>query len=172
MNSGHKILVGLLVMNGLALNALAFQVSAHKTKPKGLVQITPKATKYLNGFGIFRPFSYFEDTQQEEPVYASTEVSEKPEFYGGSVALEQYVSDHLKYPEAALKEEKEGRIWVEAIIEKEGTIKEVRIARGMGLGCDEEALRIVRSMPRWKPGKLQNSAVRVKVNIPVLFKLP
>ena len=171
MKSKHQVLFGFLILNGLALQAFAHK-SVAQPGQKRTIYSNQKTTKYLNGIGIFRPFTYFHESDQEETVYTVNEVNEAPTYYGGADAMAQFVSDHLKYPEAALKEEKEGRIWVEAIIDKEGTIKEVRVSRGMGLGCDEEALRIVKSMPRWRPGKVNNMPVRVKVNIPVLFKLP
>lgn len=160
----------LFVMTGLMLQAsFTYATAKGFVQPNKSTQIRPKGSYYLNLIGIFKPHMFF---YQEAPVYSSTEVSTKPEFFGGADALAQFVNDHLKYPDAAIKVEKEGRIWVEAIIEKEGTISDVRISRGMGFGCDEEAIRLVKSMPRWKPGKLQDNPVRVKVNIPVTFKMP
>ena len=166
MKASHKILVGLLFLNGWALHASAENNSVQQSQP------TNKhfyGKKFFNGLGIFKPYLFYYN--QEEPIYSSEEVSQKPEFYGGADAMAQFISDNLKYPEAALKEEKQGRIWVEATIDKDGLIKEVKISRGLGLGCDEEALRLVKSMPRWKPGKLQNNPVKVKIKIPITFKI-
>ncbi len=98
-------------------------------------------------------------------------VEEMPEFPGGMAALSAYVSQHLRYPKEARKQDIEGRVLVTFVVEKDGSISDVRVLRGIGGGCDEEALRVVQQMPAWKPGQQGGKPVRVKFTLPMRFKL-
>lgn len=98
-------------------------------------------------------------------------VQEMPKFPGGDKELFQFVADHIKYPEEAKKAGTEGRVYVGFIVEPDGSLSDFKVLRGIGHGCDEEALRIVESMPKWQPGTQRGKAVRVQYLIPVNFKL-
>ena len=98
-------------------------------------------------------------------------VQEMPKFPGGDKELFQFVADHIKYPEEAKKAGTEGRVYVGFIIEPDGSLSDFKVLRGIGHGCDEEALRIVESMPKWQPGTQRGKAVRVSYQIPINFKL-
>ena len=82
-----------------------------------------------------------------------------------------YVSKNVVYPEEAINKGIAGRVFVSFIVEKDGSVNEVEVMRGIGGGCDEEAVRVVKSMPKWKPGKMKGKPVRVSYMMPIIFKL-
>ena len=94
-----------------------------------------------------------------------------PEFPGGEQAMMKFVSENVQYPEEAKEKEISGRVLVGFIVEKDGSVNEVKIVRGIGGGCDEEAVRVVKAMPKWKPGKEKGKPVRVSYMMPFTFKL-
>lgn len=99
-------------------------------------------------------------------------VVENPaEFPGGQEALFQYIVNNIQYPEQAKKENISGRVFVSFIVEKDGSISNAEVIRGIGGGCDEEALRVVRNMPRWNPGTQRGKPVRFQYTLPLNFKM-
>lgn len=108
-----------------------------------------------------------------EPVAEEifTFVEEYPEFLGGEKALYEYIKNNVNYSELAIKTNIEGTVYVEFVVEKDGSISDVKVLRGIGGGCDEEAVRVVKSMPKWKPGKQRGQPVRVYYTLPIDFKL-
>jgi len=78
---------------------------------------------------------------------------------------------NITYPQQAKKDSIAGRVFINFIIEKDGSVSNVKVLRGIGSGCDEEAVRVVSSMPKWKPGIQNGEAVRVSYNIPIKFAL-
>ncbi|MFO8055266.1 MAG: energy transducer TonB [Bacteroidales bacterium] len=98
-------------------------------------------------------------------------VQEEPEFKGGPSALKKFLRENIEYPEQARRLGIEGTVHLSFIVDKDGSIRNATINRGVGGGCSEEALRLLRNMPRWKPGKQRGKAVPVKFNLPIKFKL-
>ena len=98
-------------------------------------------------------------------------VEEMPAFPGGEAKLMEYVGKNIKYPQIARETGIQGRVFIGFVVEPDGSVSNVKLLRGIGGGCDEEAMRVVKSMPKWKPGKQRGKAVRVSYQIPVLFKL-
>lgn len=98
-------------------------------------------------------------------------VEEMPSFPGGQGALMSYLASNIKYPVVAQENGVQGRVIVSFVVERDGSISDVRIARSVDPSLDREAQRVVKSMPRWKPGKQNGSAVRVKYTVPVVFRL-
>lgn len=98
-------------------------------------------------------------------------VEQMPSFPGGNAALMKYLSDNVKYPVVAQENGVQGRVVVSFVVEKDGHITDVKVVRSVDPSLDKEAARVVRSMPSWIPGKQNGSAVRVKYNVPVSFKL-
>ena len=98
-------------------------------------------------------------------------VEEMPAFPGGEAKLMEYVGKNIKYPQIARETGIQGRVFVGFVVEPDGSVSNVKLLRGIGGGCDEEAMRVVKSMPKWKPGKQRGKAVRVSYQIPVFFKL-
>ena len=98
-------------------------------------------------------------------------VEENPEFPGGPAKLLEYIQKNLEYPEAARENEIQGRVFVGFIVEEDGSVSNVKILRGIGYGCDEEAIRLVNSLPKFKPGKQRGKPIRVYYTLPIVFKL-
>ena len=98
-------------------------------------------------------------------------VEEMPSFPGGNVALMSYLNGNTKYPVVAQENGVQGRVIVSFVVERDGSISDVKVARSVDPSLDREAQRVVKSMPKWKPGKQNGSAVRVKYTVPVVFRL-
>ena len=103
---------------------------------------------------------------------AYTVCDEDPEFPGGIEALYEFLQANIQYPEKALANHIEGKVYVSFVVETDGSISFSKVLRDIGGGCGLEALRVVRSMPRWKPGKRSGEIVRVQYNLPISFTLP
>ncbi|PKP04769.1 MAG: energy transducer TonB [Bacteroidetes bacterium HGW-Bacteroidetes-6] len=100
-----------------------------------------------------------------------TIVEEQPGFPGGESALMEYLGRNIKYPQLARESNIQGTVFVTFVVEPNGSISNVKTLRGIGGGCDEEALRVVKSMPNWTPGKQRGKPVRVQFNLPIRFVL-
>ena len=98
-------------------------------------------------------------------------VEEMPSFPGGPAALMQFLQSNTHYPAVAQENGVQGRVTVSFVVEKDGSITDVQVARSADPSLDKEAIRVVKSMPRWTPGRQNGSTVRVKFNVPVTFKL-
>lgn len=109
------------------------------------------------------------ETVEEDEVFMVVETM--PEYPGGTEAMIKFLSENIRYPEEAKNKNVQGQVFVNFIIEKDGKVGQVKIARGIGSGCDEEALRVVRMMPNWKPGEQRGEKVRVSFNLPIRFAL-
>lgn len=109
--------------------------------------------------------------EEPDPNEPFTVVEQMPEFPGGKEALFAYIGKNLKYPEQAQEEGIEGVVYVTFVVETDGKITGVQVLRGIGGGCNEEAVRVVSGMPNWTPGMQAGKAVRVKYNLPIRYKL-
>lgn len=98
-------------------------------------------------------------------------VEEMPHFPGGAAALQAFLSSNTKYPVVAQENGVQGRVIVSFVVERDGSITDVKVVRSVDPSLDREATRVVKSMPRWSPGKQNGSAVRVKYTVPVVFRL-
>ena len=98
-------------------------------------------------------------------------VEEMPSFPGGQGALMSFLNSNIKYPVVAQENGVQGRVIVGFVVERDGSITDVKVMRSVDPSLDREAQRVVKAMPRWKPGKQNGSAVRVKYNVPVVFRL-
>ncbi len=107
--------------------------------------------------------------QEEDQIFMVVE--QMPEFPGGEEALYKYLAGNITYPQMAKESGIQGRVYVTFIVEQDGSISDVRVLRGIGGGCDEESIRVVKAMPKWKPGKQRGKPVRVQYNLPVKFSL-
>jgi TonB family protein len=104
-----------------------------------------------------------------DPTYMTVE--QNPEFQGGYEGMQKFLRDKITYPTLAQKSGIQGTVFVQFIIEKTGEISNIKILRGIGGGCDEEAMRVVKEMPKWIPGRQNGEAVSVMFQIPVKFQL-
>ncbi len=112
-------------------------------------------------------------TTAESPTTGDvyTVVEQMPEFVGGDNARVKFLSENIKYPELAKEKGIMGTVFVSFVVDEFGTVKDAKILRGIGGGCDEEALRVVKLMPKWKPGKQSGKPVNVAFNMPIKFML-
>jgi protein TonB len=108
---------------------------------------------------------------KEEETKVFDVVEQMPSFPGGQSALLQYLSSNIKYPVVAEENGVQGRVIVTFVVEKDGSITDVRVVKSVDPSLDKEAQRVVKSMPKWIPGKQNGSAVRVKYTVPVTFRL-
>jgi len=112
---------------------------------------------------------------QEEQEVAEAEiftvVEEAPSFPGGDAARIRFLQENIKYPQIARESSIQGTVYVTFVVEKSGQVTDVRVLRGIGGGCDEEAVRVIKAMPKWNPGKQRGKPVRVQFNMPIKFTL-
>ena len=113
-------------------------------------------------------------TEQQGPVnpenFYCCYTEEMPEFPGGEGKLLQFIADNVRLPKCVEAAKVEGRSVVEFVVEKDGTLSDFKIVRSLHADCDSEAIRVLKTMPRWKPGKERGKPVRVKYTVPVEFK--
>lgn len=100
-----------------------------------------------------------------------TVVEQSPEFPGGIKAMYEFLGANIKYPEAAAKANVQGKVFLNFTITKEGEIRDIQILKGLGFGADQESIRVVSAMPRWKPGVQSGKPVNVKYTLPIAFQL-
>jgi periplasmic protein TonB len=98
-------------------------------------------------------------------------VEQMPEFPGGEEKLKQFLANNIRYPKLAMESSIQGTVYLTFVISEDGSIQDIKVLRGLGGGCDEEAVRIINLMPKWIPGKQNGKAVDVQMNLPVKFIL-
>lgn len=112
-----------------------------------------------------------EPAPNDNEIFDDVDVSQMPEFPGGEEELIRYLAQNIQYPKQALDGNTEGRVLIGFVVNKEGNIDDVKVLRSIGDGCDEEAVRVIHKMPKWKPGKNNGKLVNVFYNLPVTFQL-
>jgi len=110
-----------------------------------------------------------EDELEEEQIFQVVETM--PSYPGGDAARMAFLTKNTDYPQMAKESGIQGTVYIGFVVEKDGRVTDVKIMRGIGGGCDEEAIRVVNKMPRWNPGKQRGKAVRVSYTIPIKFTL-
>ncbi len=110
-----------------------------------------------------------EEPVQEEQIFIVVE--ESPQFPGGIQKMYEYIQKNIRYPRMEKEAGIQGRVFVTFVVEKDGSITDVRVLKGVTEGLNKEAVRVIKSMPRWKPGKQRGRPVRVRVNLPINFIL-
>jgi TonB family protein len=163
----RKALIGLvaaLVISGAILYALPQYLTSHKvaqTESQSLPAIPTVALSQQDGS------LYPEEIDKEGPF---VNVDVMPHFPGGELALYRFLSRQIRYPAEASRKRIEGKVIVRFVIEKDGTISQPVVVKGIGHGCDEEAIRIIQKMPRWQPGQKDQQVVSVYSSLAVNFK--
>ncbi len=113
--------------------------------------------------------------QQEEEEAEESEVffivEDMPEFPGGELALRKFIANAIKYPVIAQENGIQGKVYVNFVVDKDGSVSNARIARGVDASLDKEALRVVNTLPKWKPGMQRGKPVRVSYTVPISFVL-
>lgn len=109
------------------------------------------------------------EVEESKPIF--TIVEEKPSFPGGDLECKKFLISNMVYPQAAIENGIKGIVYVTFVVDSKGRVTDVKLARGIGGGCDEEAIRVVKMMPPWHPGKQNGKEVRVQYTLPVTFAL-
>jgi protein TonB len=110
-----------------------------------------------------------EEAVEEAEIFYVVEAM--PSFPGGEDKIYDFLARNLKYPDMAKEAGIQGRVYLTFVVERDGSITDVKVLRGIGGGCDEEAVRVVESMPKWEPGRQRGIPVRVQFNLPIKFTL-
>lgn len=159
----------------LLLTLIAFPAVAQKQKRKHKVSPAPKEV-------LLPPAVSDSETVEAPPmvqapgeapaaaeIYSVTE--QMPQYPGGIPALTAFLSRNLVYPAKAQEAGIQGKVIVRFVVGNDGSLSDVKVVRGIGGGCDEEALRVIRKMPKWNPGKQNGKAVKVYYSQPISFRL-
>lgn len=112
-----------------------------------------------------------EEVEEEEEQIIFMVVEESASFPGGIQEMTNFIKNNLKYPQQARETGTQGKVFVTFVVEKDGSLTDVKVLRDIGSGCGEEAVRVVKSMPKWKPAKQRGKPVRMQFNLPVAFTL-
>jgi protein TonB len=112
-----------------------------------------------------------EDIPEETADEIFTIVEDQPAPVGGMQAFYRYIADNLVYPAHARRVGIEGRVFVQFVVEKDGSLTDIQVVKGIGAGCDEEAVCVIAGAPSWNPGKQRGRPVRVRMILPIMFKL-
>ena len=123
------------------------------------------ASLILNSF-ISSSFSQNTDSTEQEPLVFAEQM---PEFIGGDDALMAFLQKNIKYPAKALKNNIQGVVMINFVVHTDGSIRKANVTKGIGGGCDEEALRVIKKMPKWKPGRQGGKNVPVYFDVPINF---
>ncbi|MEX1001481.1 MAG: energy transducer TonB [Crocinitomicaceae bacterium] len=118
---------------------------------------------------IVAPPPIEEEEVKVEPIVDFAEV--EPEFPGGEAAMMEWIRDHIEYPPLSIEMGEQGIVYVQFVVNKDGSIEQVRIMRGVSDPLDSEAKRVVKAMPKWKPGEQAGKKVRVRYTLPIHFRL-
>jgi protein TonB len=109
------------------------------------------------------------DKDKEEEVFHIVE--KMPMFPGGEIEMLKFLANNIQYPKEAIQLGIEGKVFIQFTVDKNGNIKDAKVVKGIGGGCENEALRVINMMPAWEPGMINNKAVSVKFVIPITFKI-
>ena len=142
--------------------------NADEAYPEGYTVLNPVTVK-ANSASKIRITADAQDN--EGKVYDFVSLTQQPSFPGGMDKFYKYIAASVKYPEEALKNNVQGRVYLSYVVETSGKLTDIKVERGIGSGLDEEAVRILENSPNWDPGYDGNTPVRVKYNIPISFTL-
>ena len=123
------------------------------------------------GNGVTGGAGTADGTGSDNEIYNTTSIEVYPEFIGGMKEWTKFIQRNLRYPAMAMDQGKQGKVFVSFVVEKDGSVSNVTVIRGIGYGCDEEALRVISKSPKWKPGKQNGRNVRVKYTMPLGFAI-
>lgn len=117
------------------------------------------------------PDDIFEKTPIEDADEIKDIVEKMPSYVGGLEEFYKFVGKNLKYPAQARRMGIEGKVFVHFVVDKDGSLSDIKVVRGIGAGCDDEVERIIHKSPKWNPGKQRGNAVRVRMMMPITFRL-
>lgn len=138
----------------------------------------PETTEGSSDIELIAPPEATTPTAKETAIGAALKLDElfvvveqQPEYPGGMDALRTFLTRNLNYPRSAANAGVSGRVFVSFVVNTDGSLTDVQVLKGIGFGCDEEAVRVIQKMPHWRAGKQSGRAVRVKYNLPIAFSL-
>lgn len=111
------------------------------------------------------------EPEEEEVEEIFTIVEQQPAPHGGMQEFLKFISSNINYPPSARRINVEGRVFVQFVVAQDGTLTDFEVIRGIGAGCDEEAIRVLKLSPKWKPGKQRGKPVKVRMILPIMFML-
>ena len=155
----------------VSVTLFAAQIENNREFTDVITEVTAQQTEGVNFISDKKDDNKQSDKKRSSNHGAFITTEEQPSFPGGEVALLNFISQNMKYPEVACEKGIRGRVIVSFIIEKDGSIVEAAVVRGVDPELDKEAIRLVESFPKWKPGKKSGEPVRVKYTLPITFKL-
>ena len=160
-----------------ANGTLVVAFMGHKSEVIPVAGKTTVNAKLVLGSSGGQTQSHLSDLLSRQPVDDGkgkifTIVEKNPEFPGGMAALGEFLVTNIQYPPAASRAHVSGRVFISFVINTDGSLQDITILKGIGFGADEEAVRVMKAMPRWKPGTQDGKPVRVKYNLPINFQMP
>lgn len=181
-SKGNYRLTKLQIPATLMFSRLGFESVTHKlTRTKVLLVRLRQTQDTLPTMGVTADYKAVKpNPKMPNPTLPNSQtvngqvftvVEQQPVFQGGMSALMQYVARNLRYPARAQKANVEGYVFVQFVVSETGAIQDLHIIKGIGFGCDEEAVRLTSQMPKWKPGKQNGKPVAVMYNLPIQFSL-
>lgn len=147
---------------------VATEISFPKLKNDKVVEKQLKRKEVKSNHEYLKKIKEFQQ-QNEDQIFESVE--QNPEFNGGMAKMFRFLGENIAYPKAAQKAKISGRVFVRFVVEKDGSIGNVEVLKGIGFGCDEEAIRVIKAMPKWNPGIQNGKPVRVFYKMPIVYKM-
>lgn len=135
----------------------------------GITNVTIELVTQENKLDEIMVVGYANKSVEQQEVF--TTVEQNPEFPGGISEMFDYISERIKYPKMAQQMGVEGKVFVKFVVQQDGSIGEIKILKGVGYGCDDEAVRVISNMPKWNPGKQNGKPVNVYYTMPIKFAL-
>ena len=169
IDESHREAINRLVPMGIFLDSEASMPSVSEEYEEIIVGDEPEYLP-VDEETIIRSEAAAE-LEEEEDAKIYSVVENDPQFPGGMDAMYKYLAQNIKYPQLARDNNVTGKVYVTFVVERDGSLTNVKVLRDIGAGCGQEAVRVVKSMPKWKPGKHRGKAVRVQYNLPVNFNL-
>lgn len=186
-----KKIIGLtFLLAVISFNSYAQEAYCEACSREAWLGDSAAVNKFIASCGVIDTVSYdsLNNPVKEKPTYQTITiklnsgkvmfsdsiyfvVDSMPKFQEGDKDLLKHISKSLRYPAEAREKGITGTVFVKLIIEKDGSVKHVSVKKGIGGGCDEEAIRIIKAMPKWKPGSMGARPVRVQMILPVRFSL-
>ncbi len=165
----------LLALPAMAVSLILFTSLSFsgKANPGGLSAGQFAPDRVITAYDLLDVLTYAAAPQEKKTAEKEvfTVVEKQPSFMGGQDALIKFLLENIQYPAAAKEKVVQGTVYISFIVEPDGTVTNVKVMRGIGSGCDEEAFRVVSMMPKWNPGQQKGKFVRVQFTLPIKFKL-
>ncbi|MCJ0742018.1 energy transducer TonB [Pedobacter montanisoli] len=123
------------------------------------------------GLSLLCFFAKAQGQNEQDKVYNFVSMETPPSFPGGIAKFYDFLGKNIKYPEAALQNKTQGNVFLSFVVEKDGSLTDIKVEKGLGNGTDEEAVRVLKLSKKWNPGQIEQKPVRTKYNIPIRFTL-